>query len=805
MRLWILAVAVYCGLLNAQSSFNNQMSTGTVGIPFSFQFQAAPLSTIIGMPVPDGITYTYSFAVPPNQILPPGLTFSASGLLSGVPTQTGGYNFAVVVNYVLSSTEGTSTDPIGFLGSVEVLPNHGAMLSVAPASLTFASETGVNSTISKAVVVQNSSSADASFTVSSSTADGKPWLSVSSGNQTVKAFSDESIFVNFNPSGLAEGIYTGTVSISVGSQNFVVATIATVSSSQPRLQLSQKGLYFKTVAGGGNPPAQSLAVLADGGGLSFSVTTFTTSGGSQWLSASPASGTVTPSASSAVQVSINPAGLAAGVYYGAVKLAAQGAGSVQIATIVLTVEAKGTDLVQSVFPTGLIFVGQAGTSDPAAQTLSINNPSPSTLTYGAVPSTNSANNWLSVQPSSGSVNETLSPVQVSVQPSTAGLASGIYRGEVVFQFAQNNTAQHVAVLLILLPGAANRTGQRVESGCMPTQLLPVFTQLGDDFAAIAAWPMALEITVVDDCGNYLTSGNVTVSFSNGDPSLPLTSLNDGRWTQTWQPGHSSAQVVITADAIEAAPAIEGTASIGGTVASNPVTPTISAVVSAAKYATNQPLAPGGFISIYGSNLSAGPNLAGSLPLNTQLGQTQAVVGGQAMPLQFAGTGQINAIIPFDLAANSTQELIVLNGPAISVPQTVVIGPAQPAIFAQSDGLGVVFDVQPGTTAQVLMDAGHPLSAGDAIVIYCAGLGPVNPAVAAGAAAPGSPAATTVNPVTVTVGGQTAKVFFSGLVGGFAGLYQVNAYVPGGVTPGDSVPLVISAAGFDSAPVNVVVK
>jgi uncharacterized protein (TIGR03437 family) len=204
-------------------------------------------------------------------------------------------------------------------------------------------------------------------------------------------------------------------------------------------------------------------------------------------------------------------------------------------------------------------------------------------------------------------------------------------------------------------------------------------------------------------------------------------------------------------------------------------------------------------------LSAGPNLAGSLPLNTQLGQTQAVVGGEAMPLQFAGTGQINAIIPFDLAANSTQELIVLNGPAISVPQTVVIGPAQPAIFAQSDGLGVVFDVQPGTTAQVLMDAGHPLSAGDAIVIYCAGLGPVNPAVAAGAAAPGSPAATTVNPVTVTVGGQTAKVFFSGLVGGFAGLYQVNAYVPGGVTPGDSVPLVISAAGFDSAPVNVVVK
>ena len=81
-----------------------------------------------------------------------------------------------------------------------------------------------------------------------------------------------------------------------------------------------------------------------------------------------------------------------------------------------------------------------------------------------------------------------------------------------------------------------------------------------------------------------------------------------------------------------------------------------------------------------------------------------------------------------------------------------------------------------------------MSAGDAIVIYCAGLGAVNPPVTAGTAAPSSPPAITTNPVTVTIGGKTAQVFFSGLVGGFAGLYQVNAYVPKGITPGDAVPL-----------------
>jgi uncharacterized protein (TIGR03437 family) len=91
------------------------------------------------------------------------------------------------------------------------------------------------------------------------------------------------------------------------------------------------------------------------------------------------------------------------------------------------------------------------------------------------------------------------------------------------------------------------------------------------------------------------------------------------------------------------------------------------------------------------------------------------------------------------------------------------------------------------------------------VIYCAGLGPVSPPVTAGSAAPSSPPAMTTNQATVTIGGKSAQVFFGGLVGGFAGLYQVNAYVPKGITPGNTVPLVVTVAGFESAPVTVAVK
>jgi uncharacterized protein (TIGR03437 family) len=46
------------------------------------------------------------------------------------------------------------------------------------------------------------------------------------------------------------------------------------------------------------------------------------------------------------------------------------------------------------------------------------------------------------------------------------------------------------------------------------------------------------------------------------------------------------------------------------------------------------------------------------------------------------------------------------------------------------------------------------------------------------------------------------VAFGGLTPGFVGLYQVNLTVPSGVTPGDSVPLILT--GQSSVPVTMAV-
>ena len=50
---------------------------------------------------------------------------------------------------------------------------------------------------------------------------------------------------------------------------------------------------------------------------------------------------------------------------------------------------------------------------------------------------------------------------------------------------------------------------------------------------------------------------------------------------------------------------------------------------------------------------------------------------------------------------------------------------------------------------------------------------------------------------VTIGGVKAKVDFAGLSPQFTGVYQVNVFIPAGVTPGPAVPVQLAIGGIDS--------
>jgi uncharacterized protein (TIGR03437 family) len=169
--------------------------------------------------------------------------------------------------------------------------------------------------------------------------------------------------------------------------------------------------------------------------------------------------------------------------------------------------------------------------------------------------------------------------------------------------------------------------------------------------------------------------------------------------------------------------------------------------------------------------------------------------------------QINAVLPFDLAVNTSLPIVVIRNNAVSAPQPVSMVSSQPGVFTQSEngeGVGIVVIVHPDGS-QVEAGNGNAATAGDAVVIYCAGLGDVSPRAIAGSPAPPSPLSNTIDPVTVTIGGVNAPVFFAGLTPGFTGLYQVNATVPTGIAPNPQAPLVLSQAGRASATVTIPVQ
>jgi uncharacterized protein (TIGR03437 family) len=208
------------------------------------------------------------------------------------------------------------------------------------------------------------------------------------------------------------------------------------------------------------------------------------------------------------------------------------------------------------------------------------------------------------------------------------------------------------------------------------------------------------------------------------------------------------------------------------------------------------VAPGGLVTIKGSGLAQGTGVNLTPPLPTTLADTQVMLGGVALPLLYASDGQVNAQVPSALPVNTQQQIMVIrNGNAPSVPDQVGIAQASPAIYTISQngsGQGAIVDSFTG----VVKDSNSPATASDFISIYCNGLGQVSPVVPDGQPAGSNPPSSTVNKVTVTIGGVPATVSFAGLSPGYAGLYQVNVQMPSGVTPGNQ-SVVITVAGQSS--------
>ena len=604
--------------------------------------------------------------------------------------------------------------------------------------------------------------------------------------------------------------FTLTFSPSGSSGTFTLTGNGSVGSGQPTLVVSQTGIRFQLTAGTGVPPPQAVYVSNSGtGSLAFTVTSSIVSANKGWLSVTPSTGTTTAAAPAVINIAVDPTGLPAGNYYGLVNVAAAGASnSPQLVEVVLNVLDPGVNVPPLLTPTGLIFVARPG-SNPAPQTVQVANPSDDTWTITTQVTFQQGNGWFSVNPG-GATLLSDQTIALTVSVDATNLAPGTYNGTIEVQVVGEPAPSPIAILLLVLPAASTSNFRpRASGSCTPTQLLPVFTLLGNSFQTPAAWPVPLQVNVIDDCGAPMLAGMVDTTFSSGDQELALTSIGGGQWTATWAPHKTGGSpVTITVKASGGSPALTGMAQLSGSVTPNATTPVMNSagVVSAASF-QNVPVAPGSFVSIFGANLAIGLSESNALPLKTNLAGTLALMGDEFLPLQFVSAGQINAIIPYDMPVNATQQLLIQQTSALSLPQSMQLAVAQPAVFTQDQsglGAGIIVAVKPDQTQFVVTPA-KPASAGDALVIYCAGLGAIDPVIPAGSAAPGVPLSKTVNTTMVSIGGQPAQVLFSGLAPGFAGLYQVNVIVPSGIAADASAPVILTVGGISSSPVTVAIR
>jgi len=396
---------------------------------------------------------------------------------------------------------------------------------------------------------------------------------------------------------------------------------------------------------------------------------------------------------------------------------------------------------------------------------------------------NALDPWISVPEPTGNLRPAGS-AQVAIRISAASLQAGSYLGRL--QLVAGPLVQNILIQAHVTASAAQI---RIVSG---------------DNAVGAPGAVLPPLQIVISDANQLPLPDVLVNFAitSGGGSLSVRTV--------------ATNAAGAAGTILTLPPNPGTVKVVATSGEFSVTFTATAVLAPALLANSAvdavtlngytSLGPGSIVSIFGQNLAREPVAAGSGALPTSLQAARVLLvtaaGDVALPLLLVSPQQIRALVPADISPGA----YVLRVEAASVRSNdiqISIAPFDPGIFTRNEsGRGPgIFIKDDGS----LVTAANPADRGARVTFYAAGLGAVDPPIAAGQPGGAEPLNRTVQSPRVFFDTYQAEVLYSGMAPGIAGRYQVTVRVPALVSPATNISVSLTIGGFASNRVTIPVR
>ena len=344
-----LAPGTYSGNVTvtaASSSNGSQIATVTLVVNGSQALTVAPAAL--------SFAFQQGSANPAPQAL--SVTSAAPAGFAASASSAGNWLAVTPASAVTPSTLSVSVFPAGlapgtYTGSVTIGTGAGAQtvtvtlvvaasqaIAISPSSFTFASVIGGAVPAPQTLTISGGT-AGLNFNASASSAGN--WLTL--GASTVVVPGGFSVAVN--PSGLAAGVYSGTITLTAANTTPQVVLVTLIVTAAQGLSVSPTSLTFNTPSSGVTPSSQALSVVSGVAGQTVTAVASISQG--TWLVVSPFS-TVTPGS---VGVFVSPSGLAPGTYFGSVTFSIGSSSQ----TVPVTLVVGGATLVA--MPASLAFIG----------------------------------------------------------------------------------------------------------------------------------------------------------------------------------------------------------------------------------------------------------------------------------------------------------------------------------------------------------------------------------------------------------------------------------------------------------------